>query len=300
MCVPEMPPSFVIWENAMKHMDKNLSRVKRNIVDPGYQVPELALLVSSQSPKRCQLFLTNWLAIRLVWFSRLDHDPPTQFPTPQQWREILHCIPSKDALEATPESSMDKKTAKGRKLAALNIFSDTTVAMTLGLTLAPSETMAWHDRHISITSLTNPPPCLVRAILWEVYEVGWQYELYALNRALLPQLWAEHCMERLSFLHAIFLGSLGLMLWSEPLPTSIGSLGFTDSFPDNVRILCSFCLFLSTWPNAYPSFSETIPHKQCVQYEVLGRACHFYVQTFFDYFGHPPLLPHRFLLDYHK
>ena len=261
--MPEMPPSFVIWENAMKCMDKNLSRVKRNIVDPGYRVPELVLLISSQSPECHQLFLMNWLAIRPVWFSRLDHDPPAQFPTPQQWREILHCILSKDTLEAAPESSMNKKTAKGRKLAALDIFGDTTVVMTLGSTSAPSKTVAWHDRHIPITSLTNPPPRLIRAIPWEVYEVGWWYELYALDCALLPQLWAKHRMECLSFLHAIFLGSSGLMLWSEPLPTSIGSLRFTDSFPDNIRILHSFCLFLSTWPNAHPSFSEMIPHEQC-------------------------------------
>ena len=30
--MPEMPVSFTMWDNAMKHMDKDLSRVRKGIV----------------------------------------------------------------------------------------------------------------------------------------------------------------------------------------------------------------------------------------------------------------------------
>ena len=73
--MPEMPLLFVIWKNAMKCVDKDKSRV-RGLVDPGYCVPELALLISEQSPEHCQHFMTNWLAICSLWISRLDYDPP--------------------------------------------------------------------------------------------------------------------------------------------------------------------------------------------------------------------------------
>jgi len=117
-----------------------------------------------------------------------------------------------------------------------------------------------------------------------------------------PLLWAKHRTERLSFLHALFPGSAGLVLWSEALPTRAGDLGLTDSFPDNEHVLGSFCLLLSTWPNAHPSFSSihlTEGPKHVQAYEVMSQACHFYIQTFYDHFGRPPLLPHHFPLEFH-
>ena len=48
---PEMLLPFPMWENAMKRMDKDSSRVKKGIVDPGYHVPEPALFLSSLSPE---------------------------------------------------------------------------------------------------------------------------------------------------------------------------------------------------------------------------------------------------------
>ncbi|KAH0831330.1 hypothetical protein J3R83DRAFT_13979 [Lanmaoa asiatica] len=302
--MPEMPTPLPIWENAMKRVDKDPSRLKKDMVDRGYRVPEPAILISGQTPERRQLFMTNWLAIRPLWISRLDHDPPVQFPTSQLWREILHKAPSKEELEAAPESCMGNKTAKGRKLAVLEIFGDVAPAMVQGSSFAPTKTVEWRGKEILIASLTNPPPRLIRAILWEIYEIGWRYELCALDQALNPSLWAEHRTERVSFMHAIFPGSSGLVLWSEPLPSKAGDLGLTDSFADNVRVLRSLCVLLSTWLGAHPSFSY-IPSfdgqfKQAQVYETMSRACEFYVQTFFDHFGHPPLLPHHFPLEYHE
>ena len=77
LCEPEMPVPLNIWENAMQWMDKDVARVKNNLVDQGYRVPEPALLMTGQSPERRRLFMTNWLAIRPIWYSRLDHEPPT-------------------------------------------------------------------------------------------------------------------------------------------------------------------------------------------------------------------------------
>lgn len=114
-------------------------------------------MISSQSPEHCQLFLTNWLAIHPIWFSWLNHNPLHNFQSPQQWRKILHSVPSKAVLEVALESSMGNKTAKGQKLAALEILGNTASMMTVGSTLAPSNTVVWCGKYIPITSLTNPP-----------------------------------------------------------------------------------------------------------------------------------------------
>ena len=102
----------------------------------------------------------------------------------------------------------------------------------------------------------------------------------------------------------LFPGSLGLVLWSEPLLIHAGDLGLMDSFTGNERVLRSFCLLLSTWPDPHLSFS-CVPcfderFKEAQVYEIMSQACKFYVQTFFDHFGRASLLPHQFPLDYHN
>ncbi|KAH0827363.1 hypothetical protein J3R83DRAFT_4008 [Lanmaoa asiatica] len=258
VCEPEMPLSFNIWANAMQQVDKDPTRVKKNMVDRGYHVPELALFVTCQSSERHKLFMMNWLAIHPLWYSRLDHNPPAQFPSPQEWREILHCIPSKDKLEAAPLSSLGNKTVKGQKLAALEILGKVAASMTQD-SLAPKDTVE----------------C-------------WRYELCALDQVLNPQIWANHQTVQLSLIHAIFRGSAGLVLWSEPLPKVAGDLGLTDAWANNESVLRSFCFLLASWLDAHPSFSHIpsldLASKQAQAYEVMSRVCMFYVQTFFDHF----------------
>ena len=152
---------------------------------------------------------------------------------------------------------MGNTPAAGCKLAVLEIFGDVLAAVSESMSLAPTQTVEWCGKCILTTLLTNPPPHLIRAILWEVYKIGWHYELCALNQALNPQLWEGYDMECLGFIQMLFHGSLVLVLWSEPLPSHAGDLRLTDSLTDNEWILCSFCL-LSTWPNAHPSFGHVL------------------------------------------
>ena len=181
LCMLKMPEPFMVWENALKHVDKDKSRVKKGMVDLGYHIPELALLISGQTPKHCQPFITNWLVICPLWISCLDHNPPICFPSLQLWRKILHNMPSKKKLEAAPKSSMDNRTTKDCKLAVQEIISNIVVAMIQCTSLAPTKTAEWQGNHIMTVSLTNPPAHLIKAILWEVYKISWHYELYTLD-----------------------------------------------------------------------------------------------------------------------
>ena len=91
-------------------MDKDPSRYKPGLVDHGYRVPEPALLITGQSLERRKLFMTNWLAVRHLWISRLDHNPPHRFPSPQLWREFLHSIPSLEGVQTPcPSQVVGKK-----------------------------------------------------------------------------------------------------------------------------------------------------------------------------------------------
>lgn len=179
--------------------------------------------------------------------------------------------------------------------------------LTQGASWAPKEVVDWHDQVLPIASLANPPVHIVRAILWELYKIGFRYELCALDRAVVPHLWDNQRRAHLSLLECVFLATSGLLMWSEPLPSKSGDLGFSDLFADNMTVLRSFCNLISAWPSADPSFSSfpvTMQSNKNIwhvsAHEVLSRACLFYVQTFFDHFGRPPLVPHAFPFEYHQ
>ena len=294
----------------MKRVDKDPSRYKPGLVDHGYRVPEPALLITGQSSERRKLFMTNWLAVRHLWISRLDHNPPHRFPSPQLWHEFLHSIPSLEGVRTPrPSQVVGKKmtTAKDRKLLALEIFEEEAAALTQGASWAPKEVVEWRDQVLPITSLANPPVRIIRAILWELYEIRFRYELCALDQVVVPHLWDNHSRVRPSLLECVFPATSGLLMWSEPLPLKSGDLGFSDSFANNMRVLQSFCLLISAWPGADPTFSSFPVAMQSDKntwhvsaHEVSSRACLFYVQTFFDHFGRPPLVPHAFPFEYHQ
>ena len=73
-----------------------------------------------------------------------------------------------------------------------------------------------------------------------------------------------------------------------------------------MQVLRSCCFLLAAWPDADPLFSAfatvvrvTKDQKDIEAYKVMSQAALYYVQTFFDHFGRPPLLPHAFPFEYH-
>ena len=74
--------------------------------------------------------------------------------------------------------------------------------------------------------LSDPPLWLICSILWELYELNFHYELYTLNRAIVPERWtASKAQTQQTLLHSIFSSGSGLWMWSEPLPWELCDLG---------------------------------------------------------------------------
>lgn len=152
----------------MKWVDKDPARVKSALVDRGYHVRKPALLITGQTPKQRQLFLTNWLTVQLYWITLLKHRPPHQFPAPQLWREFLHSVPPKNELKAAGSSSSSmKKLTKSHKLAVYEIFGEEGAALTQGSSWALKATIEWREKVVPIPSLINPPP-----LVWSVLYCG--------------------------------------------------------------------------------------------------------------------------------
>ncbi|KAG1721915.1 hypothetical protein EDB19DRAFT_1916995 [Suillus lakei] len=147
---------------------------------------------------------------------------------------------------------------------------------------------------VSVASLTNPPRRLTQRITWELFELGFCYELRDLNRYLAHKRWADDLIGHEQLLDSIFPGEAGLVMWSEQFPEDNYGM-WNNTLIGVLPYLEKFCELICAWDNAPPllvapltpdSFTDT----KC--WEVMHTVTAFYVQTFFCHFGRPPIVPH--------
>jgi hypothetical protein len=149
---------------------------------------------------------------------------------------------------------------------------------------------------ISVASLSNPPPRLMRCILWELYELSFHYELLALDRVMARALWAEslhtNCRD---LLYSVFPERSFVVRWSSPLPDDDGSM-WSHCIDDIFPYVESFRELLSSWEDAPARLSAPLDVRTfdaTMYFKVMQPACNFYVQCFFDHFGRPPVVLHH-------
>ena len=74
---------------------------------------------------------------------------------------------------------------------------------------------------VQVSTLSDLPLQFMRSLLWELYELNFRYELYALDRFIVLHLWTTSDEAQTScqtLIYSIFPGESGLVMWSEPLP----------------------------------------------------------------------------------
>ncbi|KAI6010251.1 hypothetical protein BKA83DRAFT_117328, partial [Pisolithus microcarpus] len=205
-------------------------------------------------------YLLNWLSARPLWISQVDICPPLKFPSPQMWRDFLNTIDT-DPLPLT-------KTVL-TKLAVQDILGEAIINLAQGLAGAPQD-ITWQGMQGSITSvpissLSDPPLSFMWSLLWEPYELNFHYELYTLDRALIPDCWTASDKEQLtcqSLLYGIFPGASSLVMWSESLPCHPHELGLcATDMPTSLLYFSNFCQLLSAWRGAPACLQSPIELK---------------------------------------
>ncbi|KAG1855260.1 hypothetical protein F4604DRAFT_1685744 [Suillus subluteus] len=293
---PYLPLPNLHWEAAMKIALKDQSHIHTPyVIDRGYRFPEPALLLGPKVAERLQVYLANWLASRALWLGRVDHDPLCTYPTPQLWRDFLGSVPS-----AKPQSHMEKDpdrrgltATEKRKQVMRELFGDD-VLESQGDVFSPDGVVEFRGEQFSVASLTNPSALLAQKVTWELFELGFRYELRDLDCHLAQREWKDDPAGCDHLLHGIFPGDAGLVMWSEPFlseqyglwdNTLQGSLPYLENFR---RLLCDWDGVppLLMTPLTSDNFTDT------KSWEVKRVAMVFYMQTFFDHFGRPPIVPH--------
>ncbi|KIM50646.1 hypothetical protein SCLCIDRAFT_144968, partial [Scleroderma citrinum Foug A] len=285
-----IPKPHGLFGAAWKKADKSSQRVRSGQVNPGYHFLKPTLFVNVSVPEWKKTYLLNWLSAHALWMSQVDVQSPSKFPSPQMWRDFLNTIDT-DWLSSTRSGSM--------KSAVLDILGETIVQAAQGLTVVPAE-IVWQGIQVQVSSLSDPPLWLMHSLLWELYELSFRYELYALDRVIVGHLWStdEAWLNRQTCLYSIFPGESGLLMWSEPLPQEPCNLGMcASSMEIALPYLNNFRELLSAWPGApsrlqSPAQMDGKGNQEC--FELFLTASEFYVQTAFDFFGRQPSIPRIF------
>ncbi|KAI6160122.1 hypothetical protein EDD17DRAFT_1485465 [Pisolithus thermaeus] len=185
----------------------NLERIKSGIVDPGYRFLKPMLFVNVSMPERKKTYLLNWLSACPLWINQVDIHPPSKFPSPQMQRDFLNTIDTDPLPSTKTVGTRGNYMARNAGECYLGFHS---VSLYLCVIQIPT------------TSLSDPPLQFMQSLLWELYELNFSYELYALDQALVPNRWTasdsdEEWLTCQSLLYDIFPGACGLVVWSESL-----------------------------------------------------------------------------------
>ncbi|KAI6033755.1 hypothetical protein BKA83DRAFT_4121129 [Pisolithus microcarpus] len=273
---PAIPPSMYAWHTALQNVVKDLKRVDPNVPKISYFFPHPALFVRGDSSEHRLRYLRNWLASRAGWIVHLataDVSPVT----PRTWRAFLNTIPEQI-------SSM----YSGNKLhEAADLFG-------LGLVKVQCETpshIQFRDVTLSLTDLRTINITMKGKILWDLYKHNFRFKLVALDHMLVPNLWSIQQLDRLD---QIFPGNLELTMYDEPFLRKNEGLGLHEP-QMKLEFMERLCALVASWPGFLSDLGQPLLPSALVTHvwAVEKKVVLFYVQSFFDYFSHPPIIPHH-------
>ncbi|OJA17985.1 hypothetical protein AZE42_13264 [Rhizopogon vesiculosus] len=104
--------------------------------------------------------------------------------------------------------------------------------------------------------------------------------------------WNDDSMTRLEMVLHVFTGGAGTVLGSEPFPDRNQGLGALRA-KDRSPFIKNFRMLLSSWPNT-PSALQKPLETSAINTHVLAVehcATLFYVQSFYNTHGRPPIIP---------
>ncbi|KAK1216265.1 hypothetical protein PQX77_021101 [Marasmius sp. AFHP31] len=172
---PIMPPPLLAWARASAQAGAGFDP---NTCPPpglnnGYALPDPNIIVGTKNQATQAAFITTWLRLRAVLLYRLRS--PTFAPLkPKEWRVVLgmdihrqkahtQAAQSRNEIEKMLQECLDSGDMGG----SMNLAN---------LSEAP---VVWCG--LTLTHFSPPPANVAREILWEMFEINFQYELLSLD-----------------------------------------------------------------------------------------------------------------------
>ena len=297
-----IPPDVPLWTTALRAVDRNLARIRPDlpVQDKGYAFPDPNSLAALPPGKQAQK-LCAWLSLRGATCARVFMQAGRKPPTGSGaiWRlatdfNQIAMIPDHPDY---PAINGDKK-SKANKLrdAVKHLFGEELLAKLRG----DVETVEWHEVALQVRdhAIVDLDHKIVKEIIWELFEHNFRYEIVALDMAAAPSKWLddESAVARKEKISMVFGLDGKFVIWSDPFPRRNTGLQANDIL-DRRPYLEHLREVQNAWPNVPSSlrgagFSDVSRDRKQVE-DLECDMAKFYCQTFFDYFGRPPIVPHR-------
>lgn len=273
----------------------------------GLWVPEVEFIFTPSSGRRFFVYIHNWLRYRVHIFHLLSGISCFSPPRPGAWRTLLARFPSMPLADKPPPPTQVKKRFL-EKQHALEFFS-TLLKQELTLDSEMPESVMWRGTTIPSQPIVDNIDAAqqyarqFREMAWELSEVGFRVELYALDRHLVPASPAhrdnEETVRRTLIATLVGEDTGDSQAWrgGNILPNIAGARnGLRAPHPrDRAQSLEAFRRLILRWPNcprylsAYDALDSSTPDGTLEKFEY--EAAHHYCQRFYEWAGRAPAVP---------
>ncbi|KAJ8094547.1 hypothetical protein PM082_010982 [Marasmius tenuissimus] len=294
---PIMPPFLKPWRQASERVGETFNP-NAHLTPLGYFMPDPQMIAvcgleSGRFDTRIA-YLEVWLKLRHILCYRLR--TPTLKPMgPSRWRTVLGIekMGFKDKKAAKQKAEVEALLVETLKLANLE--------STVDISRLDTASVSWKGSGISVAAASN---VVLQEILWELFEIGFRYELMIMDRKFyggkLPR--EEREPELLVTYLRHFNGSI------VPASLGEGKEGFASTELLQRRMaLWLFLVAMDEWTGAgkLPAtlqrdsalWKRIDPHETAISAREVDEieyavALH-YISCFATTFGRAPTLPHR-------
>ncbi|KAF8833470.1 hypothetical protein BDN67DRAFT_1017523 [Paxillus ammoniavirescens] len=278
-----IPPFIYNWNHALSATNKDPKRVHPNAPKMVHHLPTPTLFMKVSSVKRRTHYLTNWLTMRSAWITRLSVSNPTPIIS-RRWRDFLNDI-SKDSMSTSYSTKLKDE--------AIQLFGPDFLAIRCNK-LGP--TVGFCDMVLLLKDLVNIDNVTFGKILWDLYKHNFCFELIALDKHVVPNLWPFEDSTHLDEVLKIFPGDVTVTMCLVPFPAN--NKGLASNEPsEKCGYLENLHLVMSSWLEFPADVSDPIPPSAASEriWSIEKKLALFYCQMFFNYFGCPPIVLHQIL-----
>ncbi|KAF9233700.1 hypothetical protein BU15DRAFT_79861 [Melanogaster broomeanus] len=295
--LPDLDPR---WNMGIARIDRSPHQINTAPPISGYPFPDVAVFGRTTSAARAARYTANWLFCRIPW-ARAVEASQVPYPSTKMWREFLNGLPQyitdKDPgspsyaqyrqlewLQPPPFDPNQKGKSQECRDSRARVFG------------ARCHRMVHVSRRIiPVADILHLPPEIMKVITWEINELGFRYELLAMDRikTLLIRSDAAVAKSRDALVANVFDSNslLNFMAWRPP---HYQESGFTTPLWERrVRSIWRLRAVMEAWPGSPARFKDaTLPSNEQADFEAFECiVIDFYLQSVFDMWGRRPTIP---------
>ncbi|TFY56740.1 hypothetical protein EVJ58_g7450, partial [Rhodofomes roseus] len=293
-----IPPPITQWSNALSHVQNDPTRVSKDCLPSGHYVPNPATFASAKSLAR---YLETWLTIRPAYLQYLRQTVYASELLPQSkavWNALLVMTDDQRRAFASrirPSGPADKRgkmsTTEKARFQAMEYFAR----------FFPTDdfdtprNLVWFQYTVR-TPVRDPPPSLVRQVVWELYELSFRIELSAMDFKICGMV-SKSAVLRTARKTRICKCFFDQQIVFDAYPRH--NVGLASLHPYGLAVAVErLRRVLVDWPGATLLQGIVRPEDPpALILDIEHSIASFYCQKFYDICGRPAVVPHRLPAD---